>query len=78
MEIKITIGKDICNDSNIVRVDCYRTHDAFLHPEKNENDVICCATEIRRHSQNWEKIIDAIEINTNQCLREMEKENGTK
>lgn len=78
MEIKITIDKNIKNYTYNVRIDLYKTHEHFLHAADYDSSGYHCCTEVPCHYQNWEEIIDTIEINTNACLRLMELDNEAK
>jgi len=74
MQIKITMSNIPDTAFQYLKIECYRTREAFLNPSAYENDV-CISTRVIDADHSCELLLKIIEILTNQCLSAWEKPN---
>ena len=80
MEIVLVGEFNINTSMYCIRVDFYKSHEAFLHPDQNEGEIwnCCCDFDFRDLGQLHKldlipKLLSIIETSVNSCLSESEK-----
>jgi len=79
MEIKLYYGMSIGGDK-FIRVDFYKSHEAFLNPETHDDEIwnCCCAFDPNDPTNPnqlnvVDRLLSIIETSVNSCLKEVLK-----
>jgi len=79
MRFKLSLGYDISYGTPFVRVDFYKTNEAYMRPEKHIEDICNCVIALNIDLNNEDalpsKLLEIIEIGINQCILHMEQKN---
>ncbi len=75
MEIRITRGLTFPECNPYIRVDFYKTHEAYLYPEDHPDDVwnACCSFDPNDPTKpneldTFDRLLNIIEASVNSCL----------
>jgi hypothetical protein len=75
MKIKIKMGLDLCSNVTIVRVDFYKSLDAYLKPHlyEEKNEIFTCVNILNKEKNELEQLMQMIENSINSIFDEMER-----
>lgn len=77
MEIVLSRGMVLETGNSYIRVDFYKTHEAFLYPAEHENEIwnCCCTFDVNDPTKPndlsiVDRLLSIIESSVNACLEE--------